>query len=77
MADSIEEAAEKGAQKALERIGLGDECAGDDIKEIRSWLDTFRVIKRGFTQTTVRIFTAAFWVLLLGGLISYIAKKLG
>lgn len=73
----IEEAAEKGAQKALERIGLGDEGAGADIKELRNWLGSFRLIKSTFAQTTARILTLAFWLVLLGGGLSWLAKKLG
>jgi len=77
MSEELERAAERGAQKALERIGLGDESAGADIKEMRTWLTSFRLIKSSFARTTVQIFTWAFWIVLLGGALAWISKKLG
>lgn len=47
--DRLEQAAEAGARRALEKVGLHDEHAGRDIAEIRSLLEAWREAK-----TTVR-----------------------
>lgn len=43
--DLVAEAAERGAIAALERIGLHDEKAGNDVRELRSLMGTFRSVK--------------------------------
>lgn len=47
----IEEAAEEGAKRALERLGLHDDDAPRDVLELRSLLDSYRAVKRGVMQT--------------------------
>lgn len=70
------EIARQGAREALMEVGLGDEYAGNDIKEIRIWIGNVRGLKRVFGETSVKIFTTAFWVLLIGGLIAYFKGKM-
>lgn len=41
----VEEASEMGADRVLERIGLGDESAPDDIDELRELLGAWRAAK--------------------------------
>lgn len=41
----VTEAAEQGAIRALERIGLHDERAGNDVRELRSLMSAFRAVK--------------------------------
>jgi len=55
----IESAAEEGAKRALEKVGLSDPDAGDDVKELRNLLDSWRGAKRTIGQTVVRIITTA------------------
>lgn len=50
----LERAAERGAQEALQRIGLGDEHAGRDLGQLRSLLDAYRLTKRTALQTLAR-----------------------
>ncbi|HUN53320.1 MAG TPA: DUF6127 family protein [Candidatus Sulfotelmatobacter sp.] len=41
----LERAASRGANEALRRIGLGDEGAGDDVRQVRNLLDAWRTAK--------------------------------
>jgi hypothetical protein len=68
----IEQAAEAGATRALEKVGLHDEHAGKDVGELRSLLDSWRETKRTVTQTVARtITTALLGAIALGVWISY------
>lgn len=55
----VEEAAEIGAKKALAQVGLHDENAGNDVKELRSLLEMWRDTRRTVTQTITRTITTA------------------
>jgi hypothetical protein len=44
----IAKSAHQGAKRALADLGLHDENAATDIREIRSILDGYRVAKKGF-----------------------------
>jgi len=64
----IEAASEEGATKALARLGLHDESAGNDIRELRDLLDAWRDTRRTAWRTFVRWVTGAFILLILAGL---------
>jgi len=66
MALMIERAAEAGAKKALRDVGLSDEDANSDVKELRNLLDTWRITKRTAVKTIVQAVTYLF----LGALIT-------
>lgn len=51
--EMLDEAARKGAKTALETIGLHDEGAANDIREVRGLLDSWRDAKRTAWKTTV------------------------
>ena len=53
----IEEAAERGAKKALKEVGLLDEDAGEDIRDLRTLMAAFRSAKSTAWQTVVKILT--------------------
>ena len=55
----LDRAAKKGAAEALREIGLQDEDAASDIKEMRGLLDAWRVTKRSVWATTVKMGTVA------------------
>lgn len=42
----LDEAAERGAKRALERVGLHDDDAGADIRDLRTLIDGWRSAKR-------------------------------
>jgi hypothetical protein len=55
----LDRAAKKGASQALREIGLQDEDAASDIKEMRSLLDAWRLTKKSIWSTTVKMGTVA------------------
>ena len=52
--EMMEVAAEKGARRALERIGLHDDDAGRDINDLRTLIDGWRETKRTVTQAVTK-----------------------
>lgn len=71
----IEHAAEAGAKRALEKVGLHDENAGHDVRELRSLLDVWRDTKKTVSQTIARsITTAILGALALGAWYNYWPK---
>tara|TARA_B100001059_G_C17681497_1_gene499973 strand:- start:270 stop:542 length:273 start_codon:yes stop_codon:yes gene_type:complete len=55
----IEDASDKGATKALARIGLHDEDAVHDVKELRNLLDGWRDTRKNVRATVVKVVTVA------------------
>jgi hypothetical protein len=62
----IQRAAEAGAKKALRDVGLQDDDAVHDMREIRDLLDSWRSAKRTAANTIIKAFTYVF----LGALIT-------
>lgn len=52
----LNRAAEAGAKKALHQLGLHDEDAGKDIRDLRELIDGWRDIKGTAVRTIVRWF---------------------
>lgn len=63
----LERAAEAGAKKALNDVGLHDDDAIHDVIEIRNLLDSWRRARRTATNTIVSVLTTAFLMAILGG----------
>ena len=63
----IDRAAKKGAQEALRSIGLHDEDAIHDVRELRQLLDSWRDAKRTVTTTVTKVLTVAFLSMLAIG----------
>ena len=63
----IERAAAAGARKALREVGLSDEDANSDVKELRNLLDSFRSAKRTVGKTLVQALTTVFLAALMAG----------
>lgn len=55
--EMLEAAAEKGARRALERVGLHDDEAGRDISDLRTLIDGWRETKRTITQAVAKWIT--------------------
>jgi Family of unknown function (DUF6127) len=64
----LQKAAECGAKKALHDIGLHDEEAADDMRELRGILDTWRDTKRTAWKTFVGWFTKGLILVILAGI---------
>jgi len=55
----ISRSAKQGARAALESIGLHDESAGEDLKELRNLLDAWRSTKKTIWSQVVKAMTMA------------------
>ena len=57
--EMLDRAAKRGAKLVLRELGLQDETAAVDIREIRSLLDTWRQTRQSIWNTFVKITTIA------------------
>lgn len=57
--DMLDRSAKRGAKLVLRELGLQDETAAVDIREIRSLLDTWRQTRQSVWNTFVKITTIA------------------
>lgn len=73
----LDRAADKGARKALESLGLHDSAAGDDMRELRSFLTAWRDTKNVVWQTVARIITTGVILTMGASLWIYIRGNLG
>lgn len=73
--EMIERAAKKGAKEALESIGLHDDGAMHDVRELRTLLDAWRGAKRTIWKTVMQAMTMAFLGALAAGTYIQLAKK--
>jgi len=55
----IARAAKQGAREALQSVGLHDENAGEDMKELRNLLDAWRSTKKTVWSQVVKAMTMA------------------
>jgi hypothetical protein len=55
----LDRAAKRGAKLVLRELGLHDESASVDIREIRSLLDTWRHTRQSIWNTFIKITTIA------------------
>jgi len=62
----LQRAAEAGAKKALRDVGLSDDNAIHDVREVRDLLDSWRSVKRTAGKTITQIITT----LILGFIIA-------
>ena len=69
----VEEASEVGANRALDRIGLSDKSAQDDIDELRELLGAWRAAKASAWKAAIEWIVRGAMALLLIG----IAVRLG
>jgi hypothetical protein len=63
----LEQAAARGAKRALADVGLEGEDAAHDIRELRDLLDAFNTAKRTAWQTVIKIITTGFVLALIAG----------
>ena len=62
----VELAAQAGAKKALADLGLHDEGAGEDVKELRNLLEAWREAKKTAFGTAVKVITTGFLTAIAG-----------
>ncbi len=76
LAELLENAARQGAEMALERIGLGDEKAEQDVRELRTLIDSYRAAKKAAFDQLIRWTVVGFLgALLLALFTTYGIKK--
>jgi hypothetical protein len=60
----LDDIAEQAATRALARVGLHDDDAGEDVRDLRRLLDSWKTVKRGALSAAgkgvVTIFLAGF-----------------
>ena len=64
----FDQAAERGAQRALEKVGLHDDDAGDDVRQLRGLLDSWKETKKTVGNTIAKMMTVAILGALATGL---------
>jgi hypothetical protein len=64
----LDRAAVRGAQEALKAVGLGDENAGQDIREVRTLLTAWRDTKRTIWQQVVKMVVTLLLAAMAAGL---------
>lgn len=65
-------AAERGAKKALASIGLHDDRAADDVRQLRDLLGMYRIVR----NSALKQFGQAVMLVLLGAAALYVGIKL-
>lgn len=65
----LEEAAGRGAKRALADVGLDGENAAHDIRELRGLLEAFNTAKHTAWQTIIKMVTTGFVLALVAGAI--------
>lgn len=71
----LDEAAERGAEAALKKIGLHDEHAGRDIQEVRDLLYSWRETKKTIAHTIAKVITTAILSIIALGTWQYMDTK--
>ncbi|WP_206934129.1 DUF6127 family protein [Roseococcus thiosulfatophilus] len=64
---AADRAAKQAVRQTLERLGLHDEDAGADVRDLRGLLRDFREARRTFWQTVTRLTATAFLAALVAG----------
>jgi hypothetical protein len=67
----LEDAAERGAKKALAGVGLGDEDAPDHIRGLRDLFSMYRVVRNG----ALKQIGQGIALVLIGALVFFVSTK--
>mgnify|MGYP006928346942 FL=1 len=62
----LDRAAKRGARQALAAIGLHDENAAIDVREMRSLLEAWRDTRRSIWNTSIKLLTVAILTFISG-----------
>lgn len=73
LADALDKAGEAGARRVLKELGMDDDNAGDDIRELRKLMTSWKEVRKSALQAVVKFLTTA----LLGALLLGMGIKLG
>lgn len=73
LADALDKAGEAGARRVLKELGMDDDNAGEDIRELRKLMTSWKEVRKSALQAVVKFLTTA----LLGALLLGMGIKLG
>lgn len=73
----LEDAAKRGADRTLARLGLDDQKAVDDLREVRDLLSAWRSARRVAWETVVRGATIGVLALLAAGVALHLVGNQG
>lgn len=66
--DLLRQAAHDGAREALAAVGLHDDDAAADLRDLRGILEAYRMARRTIWQTAIKVTTTALLAALIAGL---------
>lgn len=69
----VKEAAREGARQALAEVGLHDDTAPNDVRELRNLIDSWRSAKKTIGSTVLKMATSAVLIFIMAA----VAMKLG
>ena len=69
----VKEAAREGARQALAEVGLHDDTAPNDVRELRNLIDSWRSAKKTIGSTVLKMATSAILIFIVAA----VAMKLG
>jgi hypothetical protein len=69
----LDEAAERGAKQALRSMGLNDDAAQNDLRDLRGLLASWREVRKSAMDAAVKVLTTA----ILGAVLLAIGIKIG
>ena len=69
----VREAAREGARQALAEVGLHDDTAPNDVRELRNLIDSWRSAKKTIGSTILKMATSAILIFIAAA----VAVKLG
>ena len=75
MDELLERAAKSGAKQALKELGLADDSAGQDIKDIRGILEGFRDARRTIFEAFLKWVTVAIMTVIVAGVTFHYGAK--
>jgi hypothetical protein len=72
----LEQASKNGAKMALSELGLNDEKAGIDIRDLRELLKAFRIAKKDAFRISVKWIVVGIMTLITAGFISLLGDHI-
>ncbi len=70
----LDKAAEDGARRALAALGLQDEDAADDVRDLRHLMADYRAVKRGMFTSMANVFVIGIVGLVVAGILWHLRK---
>jgi hypothetical protein len=72
----LQKASQKGARMALSELGLNDEKAPTDIRDLRELIKAFRMAKKDSFKIFIKCILLGFMTLVTAGFISFLGNNI-